>query len=135
MRRAGDILVLRALAQAHRATSSEAAGSTIDLGAARSKRPLAAILDVGAVAGTGSFDVGVEGSDDGSTWVTAIKHNAAGDADFPQVTDTDDPVRHLLHLKPYRYYRASASTIVTLTSVDYTIQLVGFASEAAPTFA
>jgi hypothetical protein len=106
----------------------------VDFGAAASKRPLLAILDIGAIAGTGTFDVGVEGSDDNSTWVTAIQASGvAGDADFPQVDDTEDPIQHSLHLKPYRYYRVSASTIATITSIDYSVVIIGFAQEAPVT--
>lgn len=117
MRRPYDVLFFKALRRAHRATSSEAAGSAANLANATSKRPVLAVLDVGSVTGTSpTLNGTVEGSDDGSTWVTA--------ATLTQVTAAG---AQFFSLTPYRQYRAGASTIAGTSPVfDYGLYIVGF---------
>ena len=128
-RRAIDVLVQKALRSPHRATASEAAGTGVNLGVSRSKRPVMAVLDIGAVGGSGTFDFSVEASEDGTNWSAALDHNGAA-ITWGQKTAAG---RSFYSLQPKRHYRAGATTIASFTSVDYGLEIIGFASAAPVT--
>lgn len=120
MRRAIDILFERKVRNAVTHTSSQAAGSSVDTGAAKPNRPVLAVLDISAASGTTpSLTQEVEGSDDNSTWAAA----GEGGATFGAKTGTG---RSFISLKPFRYYRAAANTISgTTPSFTYSLSVIG----------
>lgn len=135
MRRLFDITRYRALRRAHRATASEAAGSSVDLGADAPASPVLAVLDVGAVGGSGTFDGSIEGSDDGSTWTNVIKQDANGALSACTFTQVTAAGAQFFSLAPKRFYRAGATTIATFTSVDYNLAIVAKSPQTPTTHA